>query len=994
MLSYEVISKQYGILDTVKRLGLEGQLEHLKEYANGVFRCKSVFNPGKSNEVTSIDTVKNSWYDFKEQQGGGVIQLVALLKYGSICSENIKRAAHDIAGTEYDEKYFVRYEKARIDFEKKTNEAHKKLFNDDEVSKKTLDYLFARGLTEETIKKFKIGITQIKLFDPDENKFVEEFRLFIPIFNEFNNPVYAVFRKLDSLPQELTNWHEGTPKYYKLPLSYTDEAGEKHKKVFLQSLPMGLNTIPVKEEDCKTLLIGEGCFDFLLAAQEGYSALFSAGGSFSAENLEIIKNEAIRFDDIITVYDNDSSDGEYSNSGHKFTYKTGRLLFDEKIPFKCVTSYGKNGDKKDIKDLAEYYELVGDFEDLLQNAVNGYVFLAEQFVYREKNSKNKDFAGRRFWQIKDPEDSMLFFRKLRRFVLDAKDAACLSDDGYKDFKKAICAYFPESKWKELENISKKEHFLECREKFFQSIEFDDLRPNFHWIGSIAHGNYMAYNQAGYWQPVNDSHVHYLIERALNFSEMPKTIEDIEKSFKNRLQKSPNKIRFNSRHVFSFLNGVLDLTTGDFREHRPDDLITFQANFNYDETATCPMYDKFLQDITLGEKSRIDFLDDICGYALVPDNRFEKAAILLGKGRNGKGTFLHILEALFKSSNDDDCTNPISHIEPKDLKDPTKVIMLEHSWLNLAYDIDSDLRGCERLIKQISSRDPITGNLKFKDTKSFVTRAKLIMASNHMPKLHDISNGMKSRLMFCKFCADFSNNPDVGLASKIIKFELPGIFNRIYRAYKNLLIRGFIREACDQDSTLHDFSLSANPILQFWETEFSLKLNPNYECQTFEVFKEYSEWCKTHGYKIPNEKNFQTSFIMTMEGIEGLTFERIQRREGYSRPYFYRFVHKNSEPVQVKKYTAEMLMKMNLRDTPMVELQEIYFNEMEKEEAIKFLQLLSSQPMEIQSRINNSMWIFDLKVIDEKPNGNIFEFDCNQNQIRQTGILKQGKFIAF
>src|SRR5580704_15983670 len=47
------------------------------------------------------------------------------------------------------------------------------------------------------------------------------------------------------------------------------------------------------------------------------------------------------------------------------------------------------------------------------------------------------------------------------------------------------------------------------------------------------------------------------------------------------------------------NGIVDLRDGSFREARREDLITKQANVNFDEEAVCPIWMKFLETTTAG-----------------------------------------------------------------------------------------------------------------------------------------------------------------------------------------------------------------------------------------------------------------------------------------------------------------------------------------------------------------------------------------------------------
>ena len=219
---------------------------------------------------------------------------------------------------------------------------------------------------------------------------------------------------------------------------------------------------------------------------------------------------------------------------------------------------------------------------------------------------------------------------------------------------------------------------------------------------------------------------------------------------------------------------------------------------------------------------------MAAYVLYEDCRFEKAFFLIGDGANGKGVFLKTLEALFTSSNTRANSQSVTHIQPCDFEKPTERILLEGSMLNIGHDIKPNLKDAESYIKSISSGDTITGNHKFYDSHSFSPRAKLVCSSNHMIKVYDDSFGMRRRLTFCNFVACFEDKADTSLGQRL-KAELPGIFNRTLRAYQALrerektLGKKALRESCDQNAYLTEFTEIANPVAAFWAEQGELLL---------------------------------------------------------------------------------------------------------------------------------------------------------------------------
>jgi hypothetical protein len=84
----------------------------------------------------------------------------------------------------------------------------------------------------------------------------------------------------------------------------------------------------------------------------------------------------------------------------------------------------------------------------------------------------------------------------------------------------------------------------------------------------------------------------------------------------------------NKHLIAFNDGILDLTTNEFRPGRPEDLITFSTNYDYPRTSHQPTRDKlnsFLSSITSSEDVKQYILDNLAytchGYEHMGVNSF-------------------------------------------------------------------------------------------------------------------------------------------------------------------------------------------------------------------------------------------------------------------------------------------------------------------------------------------------------------------------------------
>lgn len=826
--------------------------------------------PGPHKTDNAFSVSRSLWHDFSAGVGGDVLSLVAWLKFGDP-KERIYDAAKFLAGDDnFDSGYWQKYTAQRDNLQSMVEAAHADLLNDE----RTLEYLHSRRINDKTIERFKLGVALEWV--SANNSPVQEARLTCPYLDKAGQPVYSATRQLP--------WtaHEGSPKYHKLSL-------KGDNSIFLRNTVFGLNTLPLKDPECDTLTVGEGMFDGLSLAQEKYPIAFSIGGYYGKDNIPTLIREARRFRRLITCFDSDTA-------GQGFTCRMGRLFLKEKLFFSCVDSYGEGH-----KDVSDYYAAGGDLHELLNKAINGYMFMARR-TFWENTGVRRLSEDSPFHEL-SPNEQARRLNEVKQFVFSLK--GFLEDSLFSEVITALKEYYPPEK---IDRFAQgpTAHELLCLKR----DSFLDGRSLFY-VGSIKHGEYWQFNKKrGCWYRMTDADLQSELSEFFKHSLDNKTVAQLSMMIRLMVTRQ-DMPKFNRARVQVFTNGTLELDTGTLRENRPEDFMTWTHSFAYEPSATCPTYDAFLPQVACDQQSRIDFLDDIMGYAFYEDCRLEKMFVLIGDGQNGKGTYLKVLEALFKSDNDSGgFSQSVTNIQPKDFESPTQRILLEGSMLNIAHDIDPKLKDCASYLKSITSGDTIDGNRKFCDSHSFRPRTKIVCSSNHMLKVNDDSYGMKRRLMFCKFAACFKENADVHLLHKLLT-ELPGIFNRAFRAYKALLEREAIRPSIDQAEFLEEFTEIANPVAAFWHEHGEGYLERR-EVSKSKVFDDFKTFCERNSLYAGAENRFHTSLKKFLKEA-GVNATETRHREQDNRPYYYVFT---AQPV---KSEAEGLFDAIENGTEPVEL---------------------------------------------------------------------------
>ena len=819
-MTFDEIKAKYNVYDVATGLlGLQ-----LRPSGDGEYRGVSIA-PGPHSTDDALSVSATEWHDFSAKIGGSVLDLVAWVKFGNNDGEALKRAAEFLTGETCNSHYSSQYVDERDTFRANVDKWHEALLADD----KTLDYLHSRRINDETIKRFKLG--RARLYNGAEGK---EWRLVCPYFDRYGQPIYYISRQLD--------WEksEGSEKYLK--------AGTKNSAFFRNSL-FGLDTIPHKDKDCDTLILPEGLFDALSFTQEGYSLLSPITGHAGKKNVPVVLKEAKRFRRVVTAFDIDEN-----KSGQRFTISWGHKFLAERINFSCIESYGEG------KDVSDYYAAGGDLAELInRHTVNGYVFMSRYSFWDSSPVKLSEYVPFANLSPNEKAKSLGEVKKflyiLKTFLPECGNSDLLGGDMQRVIE-ALCEYFPQDKIaKFAEGPTAQEILCSRRDAFLK-----DRKLFFH--GTVKGGEYWQYdNNNGYWYSMTDADLQAELSEFFNHELTNKDIAQLSMMIRLMVTKQVMP-EFNKKRVQVFTNGTLELDTGILCEHRPDDFMTWAHTFAYNEKATCPTYDAFLEQVAVNEQSRIDFLDDLAAYAFYEDCRLEKIFILIGDGMNGKGVYLKTLEALFSSSNARDHSQSVTNIQPCEFDKATERIALAGSMLNISHDINANLKGNSSYLKSIASGDTITGNFKFCDSRSFAPRTKILCSSNHMIKVDDDSYGMRRKLMFCKFAACFKGRADTGLLGKL-KAELPGIFNRVYRAYQALLERektegnNAIRASIDQNAYISEFTEIANPVAAFW-AEYGDEYLERHEVPKAEIFETFKVFCVRNSLPTGYENTFHGS----------------------------------------------------------------------------------------------------------------------------------------
>lgn len=312
------------------------------------------------------------------------------------------------------------------------------------------------------------------------------------------------------------------------------------------------------------------------------------------------------------------------------------------------------------------------------------------------------------------------------------------------------------------------------------------------------------------------------------------------------------------------NGVLDVATGEITPHSPEHGFMAMVDVEYDPNATCPRFDQFMEEVTMGDKKAQDIILEYLGYVVgnVPCARFEKCLILTGVGSNGKSVLLDVLKHMIGTAS-------FGSVRLSDLTDAAKRFELIGKIANIPSEEQSSTFKDSAIIKAMISGEAVQVKQLYAQPYSTKIEAKHIVACNSVPNSGDNSNGIFRRMLIIPFNAVFNHklgNIDTQLREKLIK-ESSGILNRIIEGYKRLMANNQFSESQIVDEVNEEYRNDSDP-MTVWLDETMVRLEgasrKAYEVKMIDVYESFKKWSERRNHFIISYNLFSKSLRQKLD----------------------------------------------------------------------------------------------------------------------------------
>ncbi len=230
------------------------------------------------------------------------------------------------------------------------------------------------------------------------------------------------------------------------------------------------------------------------------------------------------------------------------------------------------------------------------------------------------------------------------------------------------------------------------------------------------------------------------------------------------------------HLFCTANGVVDLRTGDLLPHSQQHRMRSRSPVVYDAGAECPLWLRFLHEVSHGDTQYVDWLQCAIGYTLTGEVADEVLFFMFGHGRNGKSVFANVLQTVlgdYEARLPSEALMVARDGSNRDAASPTLAGMPGKRMV-LANEVESGAKLSSAQVKVLVSTEQIVARKLYSEPFKFAPTHKVWVRGNHKPIVQDTDDGIWRRLLLLPFTRQFSGAEVDPLLAAKLQAEAPGI----------------------------------------------------------------------------------------------------------------------------------------------------------------------------------------------------------------------------
>jgi P4 family phage/plasmid primase-like protien len=365
-----------------------------------------------------------------------------------------------------------------------------------------------------------------------------------------------------------------------------------------------------------------------------------------------------------------------------------------------------------------------------------------------------------------------------------------------------------------------------------------------------------------------------VEEALGNDFVPQYLSTVSEIAHSSLKVAGREVpTFLEEPLLNVANGLVDLRTGQLREHSPEVITTTQLPIEWKPRAKCPTWEALVESALPGQLER---LEDVLSQALDWTRAPVKILLLYGASRAGKGLILRVLEQLMGRGN-------YSAVTLHQLADDRFMVAeLYGKRANIAGELKPDEVRDISAVKMLTGEDPIQANKKYGSTFTFYSYAFLAFSCNKLPPINETTKAFTSRVAPFHFTVGHDGREDLTLAAKL-RAELPGILVRLVKAWQRRDERGGFLPV-DAATALH-FGQNVDHVARFLAERTAPAERLADGLRRADLFSLWQQWCA------------EENLTLAARTSRNVFFEKVRNqgvRDGKDREGVYRWLVKAAD----------------------------------------------------------------------------------------------------
>lgn len=321
--------------------------------------------------------------------------------------------------------------------------------------------------------------------------------------------------------------------------------------------------------------------------------------------------------------------------------------------------------------------------------------------------------------------------------------------------------------------------------------------------------------------------------------------------------------------------IIDVTNPkEFRvlKHEPHYQLTKMLDVDFDPEATYPAWDKFVEEIALGDKELIEFLQVTSGYCLLGEKNEHKLIYALGKGANGKSVFYNAIADVFGTYGQRMQAQTIMVNKSGSSGARPELARMESARFIFSSEPNEGDRMDEGLVKQLTGGDTLATRGMYQNTFEFKPTFQMVIAANHMPLKRGRDFGINRRLVVIPFKNNIPlDKIDKTLPAKFATDEAKTyIFNWLLQGLEKYLLTQKFPYCKAVEEETNNYIKEQDYMAQFIED--CCEVDIDYFVKSSTLYDAYKQWASDTNNYLPNRQVFSKELMRN--------FTKTRRGDGY------------------------------------------------------------------------------------------------------------------